>query len=187
MYGFWLPNDPRGSWSNFVGAWELLPFGRATKTESRRSVANTKHDRTRRSDAKTALKYPPVHLNGRQARAIGRGFAGYVECAGITVWACSILPRHVHMVIARHAFNVEYVINQLKGRATQQMIAEGIHPLSQFQLSNERVPNCWSRGQWKVFLNTPQDVRRAIRYVEVNPSKEALPPQRWSITRPFLA
>ena len=23
-YGFWLPNDPRGSWSDFVGAWELL-------------------------------------------------------------------------------------------------------------------------------------------------------------------
>ena len=29
-YGFWLPNDPRGSWSDFVGAWELLRFGRAT-------------------------------------------------------------------------------------------------------------------------------------------------------------
>ncbi len=24
-YGFWLPNDPRGSWSDFVGAWELFP------------------------------------------------------------------------------------------------------------------------------------------------------------------
>ena len=22
-YGFWLPNDPRGSWSEFVRAWEL--------------------------------------------------------------------------------------------------------------------------------------------------------------------
>jgi hypothetical protein len=30
-YGFWLPNDPRGFWSDFVGAWELLPFGDATK------------------------------------------------------------------------------------------------------------------------------------------------------------
>jgi hypothetical protein len=38
-YGFWLPNDPRGSWSNFVRAWELLHFGKATKTDSRRSVA----------------------------------------------------------------------------------------------------------------------------------------------------
>ena len=33
MYGFWLPNDPRGSWSEFVGEWELFrAAGRATKT-----------------------------------------------------------------------------------------------------------------------------------------------------------
>ena len=30
-YGFWLPNDPRGSWSDFVGAWELLRYGRSTE------------------------------------------------------------------------------------------------------------------------------------------------------------
>jgi len=28
-YGFWLPNDPRGSWSDFVGSWELFRFGPA--------------------------------------------------------------------------------------------------------------------------------------------------------------
>jgi hypothetical protein len=27
MYGFWLPNDPRGSWSEFVASWELFRFG----------------------------------------------------------------------------------------------------------------------------------------------------------------
>ena len=31
-YGFWLPNDPRGSWSDFVRAWELFITGKATKT-----------------------------------------------------------------------------------------------------------------------------------------------------------
>ncbi len=38
-YGFWLPNDPRGSWSDFVRAWEIAKFGDATKVETRRSVA----------------------------------------------------------------------------------------------------------------------------------------------------
>lgn len=23
MYGFWLPNDPRGRWSDFVRSWDL--------------------------------------------------------------------------------------------------------------------------------------------------------------------
>ncbi len=34
-YGFWLPNDPRGSWSDFVRPWELLRFDRATKVGER--------------------------------------------------------------------------------------------------------------------------------------------------------
>ena len=36
-YGFWLPNDPRGSWSDFVGSWELQRFGPATKVNVRHS------------------------------------------------------------------------------------------------------------------------------------------------------
>ena len=27
-YGFWLPNDPRGSWSDFVRSWELFKHGK---------------------------------------------------------------------------------------------------------------------------------------------------------------
>ena len=72
-YGFWLPNDPRGSWSDFVGAWELVRFGRATRTHARRSVASQPHDRKAREAAKWALKYPPVQFTGLQARAIGLG------------------------------------------------------------------------------------------------------------------
>src|SRR5882757_6425768 len=45
-YGFWLPNDPRGSWSEFVGSWELFRHGRATKVAVTRSVAHRRHDQT---------------------------------------------------------------------------------------------------------------------------------------------
>ncbi len=48
MYGFWLPNDPRGSWSDFVGAWTLFRYGSATKTNDRRSAAHDAHDRAER-------------------------------------------------------------------------------------------------------------------------------------------
>lgn len=67
-YGFWLPNDPRGSWSDYVRSWELRRFGPATKVETRRSVARRPHDRLRRLAAKQALKYPVVHFTGVQAR-----------------------------------------------------------------------------------------------------------------------
>jgi hypothetical protein len=43
-YGFWLPNDPHGSWSEFVRSRELLRFGKATKIQDARSVACREHD-----------------------------------------------------------------------------------------------------------------------------------------------
>ena len=110
-YGFWLPNDPRGSWSDFVGAWELLRFGRATKTDARRSVAGKAYDRHAHRAARQALKYPLVHFSGVQARAVGRGFATLARNNGLLVWACTILPEHVHLVIARHRYSVEQIVN----------------------------------------------------------------------------
>src|SRR3954453_5061334 len=94
-YGFSLPNDPRGSWSDFVGAWDLFRHGPATKTDDRRSLARQAHDRERRMAAKQSLLRPPVVFNGVQARAIGRGFATSANKGGVTVWACAILPDHV--------------------------------------------------------------------------------------------
>src|ERR1700687_2868724 len=88
-YGFWLPNDPRGSWSDFIGAWELFRYGRATKTTETFSLAYREHDSELRFTAKKALKYGPVEFSGVQARAIGRGIGRYIERAGLIVWACA--------------------------------------------------------------------------------------------------
>jgi len=129
-YGFWFPNDERGSWSDFVGAWELLRFGKATKTETRKSVAGNAFDHRKRDDARRALKYPPVVFTGRQAKAIAEGFAVYVKKSGVKVWACSILPEHLYMVISRHEFQIEHVCNQLKGCATRRLSDCGLHPLA---------------------------------------------------------
>ena len=100
-YGFWLPNDPRGSWSDWVRQWDLLTYGKATKVETRQSVAKRPHDRQNRIEAKKALKYPGVRFSGRQALAVGVGFKRAIAESGYVVHACSILPQHAHLVIAR--------------------------------------------------------------------------------------
>jgi REP element-mobilizing transposase RayT len=179
-YGFWLPNDPRGSWSDFVGAWELFRYGRATKTTETWSLAYHEHDREQRMTAKGALKYPPVKFTGLQARAVARGFARYFERTGLAVWACAILPDHVHLVTGKPSMKVEQLAIQLKGDATQELEREGIHPLGSYQAKGGRVPKCWARGEWKVFLDA-EDVMRAIRYVETNPFKEGKKKQVWSL------
>ena len=177
MYGFWLPNDPRGSWSEFVGSWELAFFGRATKTEARHSVAGARHDRSLRMAAKEAMRHPPVIFTGHQALAAGRGFARACRESGYVVHACSILPEHVHAVIARHEHDVERIVVHLKGRATQRLKTEGLWPGGDAPV--------WAKGCWRVYLNTAEDVKRAIAYVEANPEKENKPRQHWSFVTPY--
>jgi REP element-mobilizing transposase RayT len=180
-YGFWLPNDPRGSWSEFVGAWELYRFGRATKTAETRSLAARQHDVPFRLAAKQALKRPAVELNGMQAGEVAAGFADYARRSRLAIWACAILPDHVHLVLGRHRLHVEQLVIQLKSSATRRLLADGLHPFQQV----DRSAKCFARGQWKVFLDGPEDVRRAIAYVERNPLKEGLPPQRWGFVAPY--
>jgi hypothetical protein len=107
-YGFWLPNDPRGSWSEFVASWELLRFGKSAFGIDRLDIDPRKWE-VWRAAAISALRFPPVVMTGLQARAAGVGFGNAVRKSGLTVWACSILPEHVHMVVARHRYRVEQV------------------------------------------------------------------------------
>lgn len=185
VYGFWLPNDPRGSWSTFVGSWELFRYGAAKKTTERQSLAARDHDRRVRLAAKQALKYPAVEFTDPQILAVAAGFARYFDRTHLPVWACAILPDHVHLVIGRPSYKVEKLVVQIKGDATQELIREGIHPMSDWCDSRTgRHPKCFARGEWKVFLD-PEDIPRAIGYVERNPVKEGREAQRWSFVTPY--
>jgi REP element-mobilizing transposase RayT len=183
-YGFWLPNDPRGSWSDFVRNWELLRFGPATKTIERRSLAHDKHNAALRAAAKQALRYPPVIFNGMQALAIARGFIKGIQRTRCKIYACSIMPDHVHLVVARHRYRIEQLVGLLKGDATRRLQDEGLHPMSPHVPDGQALPSPWVRNGWNVFLNTPQDIRRAIRYVNNNPIKGGLRAQTWSFVQP---
>lgn len=187
-YGFWLPNDPRGSWSDFVGAWELFRFGPATKTIARRSVANFPHDRSLRLTAKNALHRTPVNFSGLQARAVGRGFQIACNQGKYEIAACSILPDHVHLVIHRHKNrDIETIVSHLKARASLGLIAENLHPFQNGINGRGNRPSIWAESFWSVYLDDVGDITRAIAYVENNPVKEKLPPQLWSFVRSRLA
>ncbi len=184
-YGFWLPNDPRGSWSNVVRNWELARFGPATKVETRQSVATADHDHELRRAAKLALQYPEVKLTGRQARAVGTGFGVAIDEAGYSFYACSILPQHVHLVLGPHRRNIRRIVGHFKARATQQLSHECLHPLAGYKQPDGTAPSPWAQRSWIVYLYSEQHLLKAIGYVEQNPLKEGKPRQRWSFIIPY--
>jgi REP-associated tyrosine transposase len=185
MYGYWLPNDPRGSYSNFVASWELFRYGPATKTDSRESVAAAPHDVQARLAAKQSLKYPPVVIDGHQALSIIHGFDDEIRRAGLVVYACAILPDHVHMVIERYRYKIEQVVRRLKAAASIRLAADKRHPMARRPGEDGSLPTPWTRGQWKGYLNSVEETVRAIAYVEKNPTKEGKRPQQWSFVVPF--
>jgi REP element-mobilizing transposase RayT len=181
-YGFWLPNDPCGSWSDFVASWELARFGKASMSESRDSAALTRLVKWRER-AQESLKYLQVILTGQQAQSVGKGFAEAVRKSRFSILACSILPQHVHLVIARHTYEVEQIANLLKGEATKQLKADSLHPHARAAKSNGKVPSMWAVRLWKVYLDNQDAIEAAICYVEENPIKEGKPLQKWSFVR----
>jgi len=184
-YGFWLPNDPRGSWSTVVRAKGLRAFGEATKVDTTRSVADRHHDHHARKGAKRALARPPVVLRGEQAKAVMAGIAAQVEHSGYAIHAACILPDHVHLVIARHDYPIEQIANLIKGSASRQLRERGLHPFAGQPYANGKLPSIWARKHWAPFIETPKHMRAAIRYVEQNPIKAGHKPQRWSFTTPY--
>jgi REP element-mobilizing transposase RayT len=186
-YGFWLPNDPRGSWSTFVRSWELCRFGPATKVTTRKSLARKPHNRQLRLAAKSELRYPPVSFSGSQALAIAHGFKSAFERSSFIFLACSILPEHVHLVVARHRLNHRQIMNQLKGEASKALVRENLHPFQEEFLPSRKRHSPWGEKAWCVFLNTPGHIRCALRYVEQNPEKENLPAQHWSFIQPYMS
>ena len=184
-YGFWLPNDPRGSWSQFVASWDLFRAGGpATKLETRHSVAAahlTPDELQRRNAARNALVHKPVEFTGIQARAVGTAFAAVCAVKHYRVHACAIMPRHVHLFVGRTATDIRTVTGDFKRFATMELYRQTLHPAQHGQREGAPV---WARGSWSVYLHA-NDVRRVIQYINNNPPRDGLGPQNWNCVTPW--
>jgi REP element-mobilizing transposase RayT len=177
-YGFWLPNDPRGSWSDFVWSWELLRFGKPVKARSRQSLAHAPCDPKWQGRAKAALKYPAAVFTEQQMSAIGSGFAAAIDEGVYRCFACAIMPEHVHIVLARHERSAGKIVGHLRSKATARLRDEGLWDA-------ERP--VWGENCWKVYLDDEADVGRSVAYTNDNLSREERPPQDWPFVIPWNA
>jgi|RhiMethySRZTD1v2_1073278.scaffolds.fasta_scaffold1073596_1 REP element-mobilizing transposase RayT len=174
-YGWWLPNDPRGSTSkiirnDLIGDLGELHFGRKSFQPASREIRNFY------GQAAAVLKHPLLDFSAESFADVGNAFGRAISECRYTCFACAVMPDHVHLLIRKRRHNAEEMIERIQSISRTELIWAGLrepsHPV-------------WTRGGWKVFLEHPDDVRRTIRYIENNPVKQRLPRQTWSFVQTY--
>ena len=168
-YGWWLPNDLRGSMSkcirnDVIGDLGKLHFGR--KRIQPASVEIRKFYEA----AIEKLQYPLLSFELSDFSIIAGAFAEEIAVQRYTCYACAIMPDHVHILIRKHKHQAEEMVLNRQRASHLQLREAGVrdfeHPV-------------WGGSGWKVFLDSPDDIRRTIQYIEDNPRKARLPDQAW--------
>ena len=168
-YGTWLPNDPRGSYSKEVYNQELkrlgpVLYGRQFSQPDRRKLCRF------HTAARPRLQRPPYIINDSTRPVVAAGFREATSRLGIVTVGCAIMNDHVHLVVLRSKYRIEYVVNQLKGAASR-MLGPGQTP--------------WTRGGWNVFLDNWEAVGAAVRYLQANPPAAGMAAQHWDFVQPM--
>ncbi|HUU60558.1 MAG TPA: hypothetical protein VMZ50_13540, partial [Phycisphaerae bacterium] len=174
-YGWWLPNDPRGSMSHcirndLIAELGALHYGRKRVQPASRDI-HAFYEK-----AKEKLQHPLLGFGPRETQAIGECFAEVIRAAPYTCYACAIMPDHVHVLFRKHRDRAEMMIANLQ-EATRLRLREG-------RLRDPDHP-VWGGPGWWVFLDHPDEVRRTIRYIQGNPAKQGLAAQDWPFVKEY--
>jgi len=171
-YGWWLGNDPRGSMSKHIDSPIIHDLGELHYGRKRVQTAG-QVIREFYEEAAQLLKYELLTFD---TTAIAEVFDEVIEREKYTCYACAIMPDHVHMIIRKHKHQAEEMIENLQTASRLRLRSEGLrasdHPT-------------WGGPGWKVFLDHPSEVRRTIKYVEMNPIKIGKPAQMWPFVKVY--
>ena len=169
-YGTWLPNDPRGSYSEGIYNNQLrilgrIKYGRQSPVPSKEQLMKFWATSSQR------ISRPVFFLDDQKRSIVADAFSKVIQRLGIKVAAYAIMNDHVHILVLSSKYRIEYIVNQLKGVATR-------------TLKLKHTP--WTRGCWKVFITDTEALRAAIEYIQTNPVYAGLPPQSWDFISPLF-
>ncbi|MBX9681103.1 MAG: transposase [Gemmataceae bacterium] len=175
-YGWWLPNDPRGSGSTVVRNDVLkdlgeLHYGRKRVQPPRATVKQFL------SESAPRLMHSRISFDEAARKAIAEAFAETIRTERYTCYACVVMPDHVHILIRKHKHSAEAIMECLRSRSADKLRKTNLSPPGH---------PVWAGGDgWKVFLDVPDEIRRTIRYIDDNPLPLGLPQQKWAFVTPY--
>jgi REP element-mobilizing transposase RayT len=172
-YGHWFANDLRGS-----GSYEIhdkkfedlgpIHFGRKARQPSRNEL------REFFREAEARLNHPVLWFDEADRKVIVEVLKRVIRERGYTIWACAVLRDHVHLCIRIHRDDYIVIWEALTSAMRESLC------IARPNLAGHPV---WADRPYSVYLRTPNDVWRVIRYIEGNPKKHGLPPQKWDFVQ----
>ena len=174
-YGWWLPNDPRGSSSHEIRVPKVAELGELhhgrQPVQPPRTALREFHQQ-----AVQVLAHPVLTFPEDDIAILAGSFVETIRRRNYTCYACAIMPDHVHLLVRRHRDRAEQMIAELQDASRDALIAaerrRGNHPV-------------WGGPGWKAFQFTRDDMERTVRYIEANPAERRLPAQRWGFVTPY--
>jgi REP element-mobilizing transposase RayT len=174
-YGWWLPNDPRGSSSHEIRVEQLAALGEIH--HGRKAIQPPRHViRDFYDVARGVLKHPLLPFQTEDFPTIADAFGRVIADERYTCYKCAIMPDHVHILIRKHKHSAEVMIENLQGRSREILMTEG---------RRESSHPVWGGPGWKGFLYTQDDFLRVIEYIRRNPTKIGLPEQHWDFVKEY--
>ena len=174
-YGWWLPNDPRGSSSNEIRVERVAELGELH--HGRKTVQPHSTDlREFYLKARGVLQHELLTFSTDAVRVIASAFAMVILENKYTCYACAIMPDHVHALIRKHRDKAEAMIERLQDGSRTALIEAGA------RIADHPV---WGGPGWKVFLNSRADIEHIVRYIQNNPTKAGLPEPRWDFVKKY--
>ncbi len=174
-YGWWLPNDPRGSSSHEIRVERIAELGELHP--GRKAVQPSGREiRAFYEKAQEMLKHPLLAFTRDDIALIGARFQRVITERKYTCYACAIMPEHVHILIRKHRDRAEVMTDHLQQASRDDLIQAGrrspTHPV-------------WGGPGWRVFMYTKEDFIRIIKYIRDNPLKIGWPLQGWNFVKPY--
>jgi len=174
-YGWWLPNDPRGSTSKAIASDLIAELGKLHGGRKRVQPASS-DIRAFYGRAQDVLRSPLLAFKPTEFAVLAAAFSATVQKHRYACYAAVFMPDHTHLVIRKHKHQAEEMIERFQEESREELVQVGLRPLGH---------PVWALGGWKVFLDHPDGIRRTIKYVEDNPIKWRLPRQAWSFVTPY--
>ena len=127
-YGWWLPNDPRGSNSktirnDVIADLGEIHFGRK-RVQPASGVIGAFY-----CEVDKRLRHELLIFSERDVAAIATAFEDVTKEERYTCWACAIMPDHVHVLIRKHKHLAEEMIARFQNLSRLRLRADGLRAI----------------------------------------------------------